>query len=170
MIKVGFESMVAACPGADLVAFFSSRGWFCNVDLCSPSSGCKTPSAAQFQGPFDYEQADVRGRADLASSFAALMSRLNSELAGRDLVLREAKDMVRRETRGYRVCGPVVRRKSTADFPSIVGKSGLLEQAIADLSDIPETEASGGTLLNWRWSVLMLRLSTGTRAFFTLRG
>ncbi len=102
------------------------------------------------QGPFDYEsQADDPGEvADLASSFAALMSRLNSELAGRDLVLREAKDMVRRETQ--RLSGEVAQLFDESPLPIFtldrLGKVMSWNRAIADLSDIPETEASGGTL------------------------
>ena len=107
-------------------------------------------SQARPRGGFDYEsQADDPGEVvDLASSFAALMARLNSELTGRDLVLREAKDMVRRETQ--RLSDEVAQLFDESPLPIFsVDKAGKVvswNRAVADLSGIPEVEAAGGTL------------------------
>ena len=109
----------------------------------------------------------IREVADLASSFAALMSRLNSELAGRDLVLRE--DMVRKETQ--RLSGEVAQLfdESPLDFyPGSIGQSDVLEQSNSRSVGYPRADQWRDTL-NWRLSALMQRLSTGAWRAFWMR-
>ena len=95
---------------------------------------------------YQIESDDPSEVADLASSFASLLSRLDSELAGRDLALREAKDMVRRETK--RISGELTQLFDDSPLPIFVtdrrGKVTTWNRKIAQLTGIPATEANGG--------------------------
>ncbi len=95
---------------------------------------------------YDVKSGDPKEVSDLASSFATLLSRLDTELAGRELALREAKDMVRRETQ--RISGELAQLFEDSPLPIFgtdrLGKVTTWNRKIAQLTGIPTTEANGG--------------------------
>ncbi|MDG2273943.1 MAG: ATP-binding protein, partial [Halioglobus sp.] len=99
-------------------------------------------------GDFDYRNraTDPQEIGDLGVSFSNLLSRLSGQLAGRELALREAKDMSRRET--DRVSAELSELFKGSPSPIFVlDKAGLIvtwNPKIAAMTDLPELEAIGG--------------------------
>ena len=108
----------------------------------------KTVSQSGLRGPLVYEgrQTDPKELADLALSFAGLKSRLDSELEGREIALREANDMVRRETQ--RISGELAQLFEDSPLPIFsANRAGIVigwNSRIAELTNIPPSEAKGG--------------------------
>ncbi|MDG1066168.1 MAG: ATP-binding protein [Luminiphilus sp.] len=103
---------------------------------------------ADLHGDFDYRNraTDPQEIGDLGVSFSNLLSRLSGQLAGRELALREAKDMSRRET--DRVSAELSELFKGSPSPIFVlDKAGLIvtwNPKIAAMTDLPELEAIGG--------------------------
>jgi signal transduction histidine kinase len=104
---------------------------------------------ADLHGGFDYRNrgTDPREIADLGVSFANLLSRLSGQLAGRELALREAKDMSRREA--DRVASEINELFEGSPNPIfVIDKAGLIvtwNPKIAAMTNLPEIEAVGGS-------------------------
>ena len=103
---------------------------------------------ADLHGGFDYRNraTDPQEIGDLGVSFSNLLSRLVGQLAGRELALREAKDMSRRETE--RVSAELNELFEGSPNPIFVlNKAGLVvtwNPKIAAITNLPELEAIGG--------------------------
>ena len=103
---------------------------------------------ADLHGGFDYRNrgTDPPEIADLGVSFANLLSRLSGKLAGRELALREAKDMSRREA--DRVSSEINELFEGSPNPIfVIDKAGLIvtwNPKIAAMTNLPEIEAVGG--------------------------
>ena len=103
---------------------------------------------ADLHGGFDYRNrgTDPPEIADLSVSFANLLSRLSGKLAGRELALREAKDMSRREA--DRVSSEINELFEGSPNPIfVIDKAGLIvtwNPKIAAMTNLPEIEAVGG--------------------------
>ena len=102
---------------------------------------------ADLHGGFDYRNraTDPQEIGDLGVSFANLLSRLSSELAGRELALREAKAMSRREA--DRVSAELNDWYEGSPNPIFVtDKAGIIvtwNSKIAALTNLPQLEAIG---------------------------
>ena len=103
---------------------------------------------ADLHGGFDYRNrgTDPPEIGDLGVSFANLLSRLSGKLAGRELALREAKDMSRREA--DRVSSEINELFEGSPNPIfVIDKAGLIvtwNPKIAAMTNLPEIEAVGG--------------------------
>ncbi|MDA7840004.1 ATP-binding protein [Luminiphilus sp.] len=103
---------------------------------------------ADLHGGFDYRNrgTDPPEIGDLGVSFANLLSRLSGKLAGRELALREAKDMSRREA--DRVSSEINELFEGSPNPIfVIDKAGLIvtwNPKIAAMTNLPELEAVGG--------------------------
>ena len=103
---------------------------------------------ADLHGGFDYRNrgTDPPEIGDLSVSFANLLSRLSGKLAGRELALREAKDMSRREA--DRVSSEINELFEGSPNPIfVIDKAGLIvtwNPKIAAMTNLPEIEAVGG--------------------------
>ncbi|MDA7585114.1 ATP-binding protein [Luminiphilus sp.] len=103
---------------------------------------------ADLHGGFDYRNrgTDPPEIGDLSVSFANLLSRLSGKLAGRELALREAKDMSRREA--DRVSSEINELFEGSPNPIfVIDKAGLIvtwNPKIAAMTNLPELEAVGG--------------------------
>ena len=103
---------------------------------------------ADLHGGFDYRNrgTDPPEIGDLGVSFANLLSRLSGKLAGRELALREAKDMSRREA--DRVSSEINELFEGSPNPIfVIDKVGLIvtwNPKIAAMTNLPEIEAVGG--------------------------
>ena len=103
---------------------------------------------ADLHGGFDYRNraTDPPEIGDLGVSFANLLSRLSGKLAGRELALREAKDMSRREA--DRVSSEINELFEGSPNPIfVIDKAGLIvtwNPKIAVITNLPELEAVGG--------------------------
>ena len=113
---------------------------------------------ADLTGGFDYRNraTDPPEVGDLGVSFANLLARLTGQLAGRELALREARDMSRRET--DRVAAELNDLFEGSPNPIfVIDKAGLIvtwNPKIAALTSLPELEAIGGNFAS-------LSLATG---------
>ena len=103
---------------------------------------------ADLSGGFDYRNraTDPPEIGDLGVSFGNLLSRLTGQLAGRELALREARDMSRRET--DRVAVELNELFDGSPNPIfVIDRAGLIvtwNPKIAGLTNLPEPEAIGG--------------------------
>ena len=103
---------------------------------------------ADLHGDFEYRNraTDPPEIGDLGVSFANLLSRLSGKLAGRELALREAKDMSRREA--DRISSEINELFEGSPNPIfVIDKAGLIvtwNPKIAAITDLPELEAVGG--------------------------
>lgn len=103
---------------------------------------------ADLSGDFEYRNraTDPPEIGDLGVSFANLLSRLSGKLAGRELALREAKDMSRREA--DRVSAEINELFEGSPNPIfVIDKAGLIvtwNPKIAAMTNLPELEAVGG--------------------------
>ena len=103
---------------------------------------------ADLSGGFDYRNraTDPPEIGDLGVSFGNLLSRLTGQLAGRELALREARDMSRRET--DRVAVELNELFDGSPNPIfVIDRAGLIvtwNPKIVSLTNLPEAEAIGG--------------------------
>lgn len=103
---------------------------------------------ADLSGGFDYRNrvTDPPEIGDLGVSFGNLLSRLTGQLAGRELALREARDMSRRET--DRVAAELNELFDGSPNPIfVIDKAGLIvtwNPKIVSLTGLPEQQAIGG--------------------------
>jgi len=113
----------------------------------------KTVSYSSLRGPLVHEvrQTDPKEVTDLAASFVSLLGRLDSELEGREIALREANDMVRRETQ--RISGELAQMFADSPFPifatDLAGTVTTWNGKIAALTNIPASEAKGAHFIEF---------------------
>ena len=115
-----------------------------------------TVSQAGLRGPLLYEarEEDPKEVAELVASFVSLLGRLDSELQGREIALREANDMVRRETQ--RISGELAQMVADSPLPifatDLAGTVTTWNGKIAALTRIPASEAKGAHFVDFALS------------------
>ncbi len=115
-----------------------------------------TVSQAGLRGPLPFEakNEDPKEVAELAASFVSLLGRLDSELKGREIALREANDMVRRETQ--RISGELSQMFADSPLPifgtDLAGTVTTWNGKIAAITNIPASEAKGAHFVEFALS------------------